>query len=86
MSQYKVGDWVVITQHARNWAEGMDSEDGKIVQITELYDMHGGTAFDYINRPREWEFIAEHPEGYTHCRPATPEEIASVTKIGRAHV
>lgn len=80
MSQYKVGDWVVVTKHKINWANDMDSEVGKVVQITRLYEGFGGIVFEYEGYPKAYKFIAEHPK-YTHCRPATPEEIALVTKV-----
>lgn len=65
---FKVGDWVVITNSGRNWDSGMNKYDGKCVQITSLTS-YGSAKFQ---NDGGWSWVYED----NHFRKATSQEIA----------
>lgn len=70
--EFKIGDWITITESDDNWSSDMDKYIGKTVQITG-YRSPNGTTF---KESGSWYWCYEQK----HFRRATKEEIASVTK------
>ena len=66
-NDFKVGDYVVIIKSSKNWVPKMNTEVGKIVQITDISDT---SYINYEGKPY-WVFGARDE----HFRHATPEEI-----------
>jgi len=71
----KVGDYIVITKSDKNWTSGMDSFNGKCVQVNDI-SIDGDSVRFKKFKGYCWNYSQKH------FRKATPEEISEYNRLG----
>lgn len=71
----KIGDYIVITKSDKNWTSGMDSFNGKCVQVNDI-SIDGDSVCFNNSKGYCWNYSQKH------FRKATPEEISEYNRLG----